>query len=217
MSAATRVRLVRHGEVAAAHHGKFYGGADVPLSEEGARLSVELAERLALDRPDLVLSSPLARARAVADPLAARCELSVRVEPDLRELDRGSWTHLSTAEVEARSPGAVAAYCADPEAGAAPGGEPESALCARVWPVFDTLAAEFPGASVVAVAHGHVIRSVLRRLKGWSAPRSLELFVPYHAVVELLLRPDGSGEVVHLPAGELPEALARANPSPPDR
>lgn len=210
----TRLRLVRHGEVAAAHHGTFYGGADVPLSEEGARLSVELAGKLAARRPDLVVSSPLARARAVADPLAELCGLKVRVEADLRELDRGEWTHLSTAEVERRSPGAVAAYRADPEGGAAPGGETEGQLCARVWPVFDALAGELPGADVVAVAHGHVIRAVLRRLKGWTAARSLELFVPYHAVVELLLRPDGSGEVLHLPAGELPAALADAPPPP---
>lgn len=208
---ATPVLLVRHGEVAAAHKGTFYGGAEVPLSEQGAARSLVLAQQLAerLPAPQLVISSPLSRARAVAEPLAVALGLKLRVEPGLVELDRGHWTHLHHDQVEAASPGAIARYLADPDSGAAPGGETESVFCARVWGALDAAVAAAAGRPTVMVAHGHVIRAILRRLLGWDGPSSLQHFVPYHAVVETELFSDGGGRLLSLPETVLPEALRR--------
>ena len=216
MTDPTFVRLVRHGEVAQAHRGTFYGGAEVPLSEQGRADSLLLAARLADDPVDRVLSSPLSRARAVAEPLAAALGLELQLRDGLRELDRGQWTHLPHAEVERRWPGAIARYLEDPEAGAAPGGETESTFCQRVWQTLDAELGAHPGARLAAVAHGHVIRAILRRVEGHTGPHSLAGFVPYHAVVDLELRADGSGRVLSRPDPVIPEALrsARAGPSP---
>lgn len=212
----TRVRLVRHGEVAAEHKGTFYGDAEVPLSEAGAAASLALAERLAARPPDAVASSPLSRALAVAEPLAAHCGLALLVEPRLVELDRGAWTHRSHEQIEAEQPGAIEAYKLDPEAGAAPRGETESQLCARVWAALDSLVGEHAGGDLVAVAHGHVIRVALRRVLGLSARESLGSFVPYHGVVELELLPDGRGRVLEMPQTVIPEALVSRGTPPAD-
>ena len=205
----TPVLLVRHGEVAAEHRGRFYGGAEVPLSPEGARDSLVLAARLAHRRPapELVASSPLSRARSVADPLARALGLAVDVQPGFAELDRGHWTHLHHDEIETRFPGAIARYLADPEAGAAPGGETESLFATRVWNSLDALLERAGPRLTVLVCHGHVIRVVMRRLLGWNAPDSLQHFVPYHAVVETLMRSGGEGRILSAPDGVLPEAL----------
>ncbi|MCB9898696.1 MAG: histidine phosphatase family protein [Planctomycetes bacterium] len=201
------MRLVRHGEVAAEHRGRFYGCADVPLSEAGQAASVALAARLAEQPWDVIASSPLRRALAVAEPVAAALGRPLRVVADLRELDRGRWTHLHKDDLERDHPGAIARYLADPEGGAAPGGETESQLCARVFAAVDALVAETDGGRLLLVAHGHVIRVLMRRVTGWDAPASLLRFVPYHAQVDLVLRRDGSGRLLGDPDVELPEAL----------
>jgi probable phosphoglycerate mutase len=198
--AATHVRLVRHGEVAPQHHGTYYGCAEVPLSPAGLAASLTLAERLAAEPPTRVASSPLSRTLALAEPLARAAGAELVVVPDLRELDRGAWTHVSREEVERTSPGAVTRYLADPEEGNGPGGERESVFAARVWSALDALVADLPGGRLDVIAHGHVLRVVLRRLLGWDGPTSLTRQLPgYHAVVEARLRPDGTGEVLAAP------------------
>jgi len=207
-SPSTPVRLVRHGEVKAAHRGTFYGGAEVPLSREGLAASTLLAQRLASDNPpEWVASSPLSRALAVAEPLAAALGTTVRIDEGFRELDRGDWTHLHRDAVEAQFPGAIARYLADPDSGAAPGGETETDFCARVWAATDRLVAQAAGRDVVMVSHGHVIRVILRRLQGLSAVESLKQFVPYHGVVDTSLTADGNGRLLTLPPSVIPEAL----------
>jgi broad specificity phosphatase PhoE len=204
----THVRLVRHGEVAAEHQGTYYGGAEVPLSEHGEAESRRLAQHLAThDPPQALFSSPLRRALAVAEPLAAATGLTLQIDAGFRELHRGCWTHLTHGQLEARWPGAIAAYLADPETCNAPDGESESAFSARVWSALDRAVAQHAGQRLVIVTHGHVIRVAMRRVLGWSVTTSLEHFVPYHAIVELALQPDGSGELLAGPETYVPLAL----------
>lgn len=207
-SPATAVRLVRHGEVEAAHRGTFYGGAEVPLSPGGRRASMQLARLLAArDPPQWVASSPLSRALALAEPLAAATGARLLIDEDFAELDRGDWTHQHRDTIEAATPGAIARYLADPDGGAAPGGETETEFSRRVWAATDRLVDEAAGRNVVLVSHGHVIRVILRRIMGWDAVQSLQHFVPYHAVVETSLAADGSGRLLSEPPSVLPEAL----------
>ncbi|HTE05025.1 MAG TPA: histidine phosphatase family protein [Planctomycetota bacterium] len=191
--------LVRHAEVAAAHHGTLYGGAEVPLSAAGLAASAELAERLAQQEFAAVASSPLERALALARRVAELASLPLQVEPGLRELDRGSWTFRSKAELERESPGALRRYAEDPEHGNAPGGERESALRARVLDALDRIAAGHAGRRVLVVAHAHVIRVAMARACGWTPAQSLRHIVPHLGVVELALVPPGPGVVLCAP------------------
>ncbi len=205
----THVLLVRHGEVAEEHKDTFYGSADVPLSEAGEIASPLLAAKIVErhDPPDGVWCSPLTRTLAVAEPLAAIAGLEVVADPGLLELNRGSWTHLSHTDLEQQSPGAIAAYLADPETSNAPDGETESAFSARVHATFDKAVAAHPGEHLVVVAHGHVIRVIMRRLMGWDVATSMRNFMPYHAIVEMRGKGDGSGELIAAPEGITPQAL----------
>jgi len=200
---------VRHGQVAAPHQGCLYGASDVPLSEEGRQASIELAARLSADPPDAVWSSPLQRAAFLAQHLSALSGARLQLHAGLRELDRGAWTGLHKDELERRQPGALAACVADPEGHAAPGGERESELCARVWAALDELAVREDGRRVVVVAHAHVLRATLRRLLGWDGPSSTRRFVPLLGVIEARLQPDGTGEILALPASLTQDALLR--------
>ena len=194
-----RVRLVRHGQVAPEYHGRFYGALDVPLSDEGRRSSLEAAARLALDPPDVVLSSPLQRAALLAGALAQATGAPLVLVPEFHELDRGSWTGRDRDEIEAEHPGAIAGYVADPEHGNGAGGERESELVARVWGALDPLLERHAGRDLVLVAHAHVLRVILRRLLGWSPSESMHHFAPLLGVVEARLAPGGLGELVSAP------------------
>lgn len=209
VDASVRLHLVRHGEVDAAHHGTFYGNADVPLSARGQHATRVRARELAALSPHHVYTSPLSRARLLAELVADACGAPLTVLPALRELDRGSWTLRRREDILAEAPDAIARYLADPERGNAPGGERESELCARVWPALDAIAARHAGERVVVACHGHVIRVLLRRWLGWDAPRSLAGFVPYLGVVEAHVEGE-RGEIVSLPELRAPEALTGA-------
>jgi len=194
-----RLRLVRHAEVVSEHRGRLYGGSDVPLSPEGLAAGRALAPALAAAPLDAVLSSPLQRARLLAQEVAALAGVPLLVEPGFRELDRGRWTGLSPAELEARSPGALARYTADPERCGAPEGERESQLSARVWAALQRIADERPGQHLLLVAHAHVLRVIMARLAGWTAAQSMQHFLPKLGVIDARLDGAGRGELLAVP------------------
>jgi alpha-ribazole phosphatase len=202
---------VRPGEVAVPHRSTFYGQLDVPLSPEGLAASLVLAPRLAADVPDLILSSPLQRARLLAEAVAAARGTPLEVDPDFRELHRGAWAGRATAEIEADAPGSLARYMADPEAGAAPGGERESVLTARVWDALRPRLARHAGRRLLLVAHAHVLRVIMARVAGWSPAESLRHFVPPLGVVDIELGADGSGRIVAAPEGMSQDAILRGS------
>jgi broad specificity phosphatase PhoE len=70
--------LIRHGE-------KERGLADLGLSDEGRRQTAALAEALAMWRPQLLVASPLVRARETAEELSTTLGLKPHIRADLVE------------------------------------------------------------------------------------------------------------------------------------
>lgn len=77
-----RLRVIRHGEAAA----RFGDAVDPSLSETGATQAASLATALAVTPRTPIFSSPLARARETAAPLAEQWGVSVAVAPMIREI-----------------------------------------------------------------------------------------------------------------------------------
>lgn len=74
--------MVRHGKAAAG----FAGHLDPGLDDRGRAQAEEAAEALAPLGPLPVYSSPLARARETAEPLAARWNAEIVIEPRVAEI-----------------------------------------------------------------------------------------------------------------------------------
>ena len=74
-----RLILVRHAEAAPGDPDELRA-----LTSEGRKVARELAERLAHERPDAVVSSPLLRARETAAPIAAAAGLEAETDDRLR-------------------------------------------------------------------------------------------------------------------------------------
>lgn len=159
----TRLLLARHGETDWNHVGRWQGQADPPLNERGRRQAAELADRLAGDGIDAVYSSDLARASQTARVVADRLGLDVVQDPGLREIDVGSWSGLTRAEVEQRFPVGYARWLGG-EIGH--DGETREQLASRVIDAARTIAGRHEGETVLLVTHGGVIRALRRHAAG---------------------------------------------------
>lgn len=162
---ATRLLLVRHGETDLNHEGRWQGSrSDPPLNAAGREQSRAVAATLAGLPVSALYSSALRRALETAAVIGEALGLEARIEPDLGEMDHGDWEGLTKGEILARWPTAFAAFEADPVHVRRPGGDSYGDLAARLWPLFDDLAARHRGERIVVVSHGGPIRLILSRI-----------------------------------------------------
>ena len=102
----TTLLLARHGETDWNREGRCQGWADPPLNEAGREQARRLRDQLRETPFDAVYSSDLRRAHETAEIVAAPHDVPVIADPGLREIDVGSWSGLTHAELEQRFPGA---------------------------------------------------------------------------------------------------------------
>lgn len=187
---ARRILLARHGAAEGAPRG-FLGRTDLPLGAEGRRQAARLAELVRAHRPARCFASPLRRARETAGIVAESLNLVVEVVPELIEVDFGNWEGRTFAEISAAEPDAARRW-AEWDAGFGfPGGEGLAAFLERVHGAVERLAAE-PAGTVLAVAHGGVVRAALCRLLGLEA-RSYLAFDVKHGALAAVDVEDGRG------------------------
>ena len=151
--------MARHGETDWNRESRFQGHADTTLNEAGRGQARALAERLADERIAAVYASPLLRACETAEIVAARLGLAVETVEGLREVDVGSWSGLTRAEVEERFPEGSAGGSRSTTAGRtaratrSSGGACSASL--RSSP------RSHPGERVLVVSHGGPMRAAM--------------------------------------------------------
>lgn len=158
MPEAQEVWLVRHGETEWSAAGKHTSYTDVPLTEKGEEAARDVAERLASTAFDLVLSSPLVRARRTAELAGWPAP---EVVEDLREWDYGDYEGATTNRIREDVPGWT--VWTHPT----PGGESADDVADRLDRVVDRLRAE-EGRTLV-FGHGHCLRAFAARWVGQPA------------------------------------------------
>jgi len=122
------IAFVRHGETPPNRAGLLLGRSDAALSDRGRAQSERLAKVLAGSDVELVLTSPLRRARDTAAPIAAACDQAVEVDERLIEIDYGEWEGRPFGDLE---PGVVTRWRGDGSF-APPGGESLEVVAERV-------------------------------------------------------------------------------------
>lgn len=145
--------LIRHGQSTWNALGRWQGQADIPLSSDGRQQSRMAAERLGT--PDAIVSSPQQRALETASILSAAVGVGpVLIHEDLRERSAGTWSGLTHDEIHSQYPGWL-------DDGRRPEGyESDESVLERVVPVLFDIAHDHPGATVVVVSHGGIIRAL---------------------------------------------------------
>jgi broad specificity phosphatase PhoE len=148
---------------------RFRGRLDIPLNEVGRAEAQEAARALLGSGLVAVYTSPLGRAREVAEAIAVRNGVgAVREHVDLVNLDYGAWEGLTKGESAAVDPAAWRAYTHDPEAAVCPDGEAVSDAADRVLAALRSIARDHAGQSVAAVSHGVMLRLAVLRVAGAS-------------------------------------------------
>ena len=95
------ITLLRHGESVGNAESRWQGQADFPLTNTGRAQTRKLAERWKKEKVkfDLIIASPLARAKETAEIIASALNLKVEFEPLWLERDNGEFSGLTAHEV----------------------------------------------------------------------------------------------------------------------
>lgn len=190
MSDFTTVDLLRHGEPEGGQ--KFRGAIDDPLSPRGweqMRATVgEYADWQA------IVSSPLIRCAGFARELAERLDRPLEIVPEFVELSFGIWEGRSVADVNAADPLTLARFWRDPVTYPIPDGEPVADFDQRIGRAWNALLERYRGRHLLLVAHGGVIRMVLRRLLDMPVRRIWRIEVPFAAISRIRLHRDPGSE-----------------------
>jgi probable phosphoglycerate mutase len=151
----TTILLARHGETDWNREGRLQGWDDRPLNALGREQARELARRLAGVAFDAVYASDLARARETAEIVAEPHGVPVLIDPDLREMDYGSWSGLTRSEIEQRFPEMERHD-----------GETRERHLERVLAAAERIAVRHPGGRILIVSHGGSLRALKRHCVG---------------------------------------------------
>ena len=153
---ANKVFLVRHGETAWSRDGRHTGASDIPLDDSGRSEASALQPILARHKFELVLTSPLQRARETCRLAGFGTQAQLR--PDLAEWDYGRYDGVTSAQIKEQRPD----WSLWRDGG--PGGESPDEVALRA----DRVIAEVrsvPG-DVILFSHGHLLRVLAARWLG---------------------------------------------------
>jgi len=152
--------LVRHGATTWNAEGRFTTRSDVELSPEGVEQAAEAARDLAAAvAVDRVVCSPLRRARATGEAIAAAASgpPPVTIDERLREIDAGPFEGLTGAQIESGPlADAFHRWRSETDPIWPDGAEPYESAVARARSFFDDVR-DLPG-TTVAATHGSLAR-----------------------------------------------------------
>ena len=158
------ITFLRHGESVGNADGYFQGQSDFPLNEIGLSQSQALAERWVDERVkfDLILASPLSRARQTAEIVASAVKAPIEFDPLWMERDNGSLAGLKFDEGRKKYPQPDFSNIYQPFAGT---GEGDWELYLRAGQALHNLLSRQPGQYLV-VSHGGLLNQVMYSIMG---------------------------------------------------
>lgn len=156
MSISTYIYFVRHGQTQFSRELEREGGG-AGLTEEGARDALRVAELLADEGIDVIVSSPQHRARDTVAPLAERTGKRITLHEALKERAIGS-LRADIPDAELRR--AIALSFEDLDA-ALPEGETTRQARDRAVPIVAKLLAEHAGKRIAIGTHGNIMTILL--------------------------------------------------------
>jgi broad specificity phosphatase PhoE len=168
--------FLRHGESVGNAQSRWQGQSDYPLTERGRTQARALAERWQSEevRFDLVITSPLGRAKETAEIIASALNVKVELDPIWLERDIGEMEGLTAEEVRQKPPPPYVT----PYNSIGGNGEGDWELYLRAGKALHGLLRR-PSGSYLIVSHGGMLNQLM------------------HAIVGIAHQPDPSGVRFH--------------------
>ena len=148
-----RVHLLRHGETAWSLSGQHTGLTDLALTENGRAVAKRLAPVLGKERFELVLTSPLQRARQTCE--LAGLGAQATIDADLLEWNYGEYEGATPQQIRAKAPDWLIFR------DGCPGGESPAQIRGRVDRLIAKVRAVDGNAALFG--HGHLLRVLAAR------------------------------------------------------
>jgi 2,3-bisphosphoglycerate-dependent phosphoglycerate mutase len=158
------VTLLRHGESQGNFEGRHQGQADFPLTDRGREQTKALLDRWIAEEKEfnLVISSPLARARETAEIIASGLNAPLEFDPVWMERDNGLMAGLSPEEVRQILPQPVFIHPYQPVGQT---GESQWQLYLRAGNALQSLFSHPPGKYLI-VSHGGLLNMFFYAILG---------------------------------------------------
>jgi len=156
--------LLRHGESVGNTEGRYQGQSDFPLSTAGEAQVQALAKRWLVEEVtfNLIITSPLVRARQTADIISDALQKSVDTDPDWMERDVGLLTGLHPKETAQSYPRPA---FMPPYMPIGDTGESQWELYLRAGQAINSLLKRSPGRYLV-VSHGGILNLAMYAILG---------------------------------------------------
>ncbi|QOK30108.1 histidine phosphatase family protein (plasmid) [Cytobacillus oceanisediminis] len=145
--------LIRHGETDWNSLGKLQGRTDIPLNKNGINQARECGKFLASANWDLIVTSPLQRAKQTAEIIRSLIDIPIFEMADFLERDYGDAEGMTVKERTAAFPDKK--Y---------PNQENRNSLNKRVVIGLEKIIQSYKCRKVILVAHGAVINAILAEL-----------------------------------------------------
>ena len=162
--------LFRHGETDWNRAGRLQGHNDTPLNATGLAQAGALAERLRAHRPEVVVSSDLARALTTAQVIAEALELPLVTERGLREVSVGLAEGMLWEEAKARFGAELTERWYSDDDVAFPGGETGFETLTRGLAALRRFTASNPYRRIAVSTHGAMVRRLVKHALPPAAP-----------------------------------------------
>ncbi|URZ15902.1 alpha-ribazole phosphatase [Clostridium felsineum] len=153
-----KITLVRHGETDGNKEKKYLGWTDIELNEKGILQAKIVRDKLSEEKFDLIISSPLKRAKATAEIIG---NTNIIYEDNLKEINFGLFDNLSYKEIRAQYPEECEKWINNNDF-TFPHGESFSRMYTRVQNFVDKIKTK--EGSILVVTHSGIIRSIIAYL-----------------------------------------------------
>ena len=167
--------VTRHGETDYNVEKRYSGSTDVPLNSTGLSQAKELASKLSGISFDIIVSSPLLRAKQTAEIIQNSTHVPIFIMDDFSEICVGVYEGLTRAEAQKKYPDLWAKLAeiyaktgSRPVDDAPTGGETLRQFGSRIASGLAKLKAEHPDGKVFLVCHAFTARTINRQLMGLS-------------------------------------------------
>ena len=156
-----KILVVRHGFSQSNLDGTFTGHIDAPLTDLGLKQGKLVSDYIYKNyKIDAIYSSDLSRATDTARPIAEVLQLPINLEKDLREINAGDWQGRKMAEIRRDYPEEFIKWMSSLDDEDFGDKESRYKLRNRSIKVFEKIAEENEGKTVLIATHYGVIKSI---------------------------------------------------------
>ena len=182
----THLGLLRHGQTDWNINFLLQGVTDIPMNQTGIEQVKLAAQAIRAEDWDVVLTSPLSRARQTAEIIASQHGYTEIIEQELLiERSFGEAEGLSHEQWRAK-------YS---NLDVIPGGESRTQLAERSMLLLETISQELAGKRILAISHGALIRALIAIASNNELPRDGERLG--NASLNVVKHIDNSWQVVN--------------------